>query len=473
MLYALFINHMSEIYFVYGLSFFVMSIAITLQSRRGSTFTMAGSLPLLALFAFLHGLSEWAYFYIPYKAPFLSPEWVYRLRVVEVNLIGISFALLLFFGIRLLGDVVKKRWFRCVFCAAASLALLWFGYFVVYRLVLIREDAGHWLALSDIFSRYFFGLPGGLFSAFAVYRQKDQVRAFGGPAIQLSLTLLALSFLGYAIFSGLIVPPASFFPASFFNTTNIFRWTMIPTALFRTFFSLCITVSMLKVLELFQIEKTAFINKVVSENAVLLERERIKRDLHDGIIQSLYALGLQLKEGEYLLEEKNIDEARAKMAASIEKVDGIIRDLREYILDLKRAELARLGLDEILGNLAGLCERFKLQVSIDNRVREHICLMADMKMHLYHILQELVTNVIKHADAKRINVTLLPRGKSIVVTVEDDGRGFSPEILRQRQKAGEKIGLFSVEERIRSMGGCFKIDSMPGEGATIVFEIPL
>ncbi len=433
---------------------------------------MAGSLWLLAMFGYIHGVSEWAYFYVPYRASVVSSEWAFRLDILEVTLIGISFVFLLFFGIRLLSDVVKSSYFKYIFSFSIFLAMFWISYFIIYRLIIVGENIPQWLTLADIYSRYFFGLPGGLFSAYAIYRQKDQVRLLGGKSILYSINILTWSFFGYALFAGLIVPSAPFFPASVFNTENLFAWTTIPTALFRTFFSLCITGSMLNFLALFQIEKAEFINRVISENAVLMERERIKRDLHDGIIQSLYALGLQMKDGECFLEEGRFDEAKIRVASSIDNVDHIIRDLRVYIQDLKSAELAGLSLDQILNNLVKYCERFNIRIVLDSSVQSKIDMSTETKIHLYHILQELVTNVIKHADASEIKLSLITKNEHVVVEVEDDGLGFDTRILDQIQEAQEKRGLYNVQARIKSMQGCFEIKSVVGTGTKIILGLP-
>ncbi len=474
MIQEFFTNYINEIYFIYGLSFFVMGIAIAFQVRRNSSFTMAKSLWLLAAFGFIHGISEWAYFYIPYKAPIRPSDLFFTLKMIELSLIGISFVLLLFFGIKLLYDIKKKVYFKYVFGLAIILTFFWLSYFVFFRLIIVREDVKYWATLANIFSRYFFGLPGGLLSAYAVYLQKGQIKYFGGTAVLLSINILVISFMGYAIFAGAIVPTANYFPASFLNTNNFFNWTTIPIALVRTFFSLLITFSMLKVLKLFQIEKTAFINQVVGENAVLMERERIKRDLHDGIIQSLYALGLNMKDIEYFIEEDNIGEAKLKITNSIENVDNTIRDLRMYIQDLKRAELAGLSLDQLIDKLEKrFNERFDIEVVVDNRLKANINVTPEIKIHLYHILNELLANVIKHANASRVELKLLPDGENIEIIVEDNGIGFEEKEFKQGEYMQGRWGIVNIQERVHSMGGYFNIKSNKGIGSRIIVEIPL
>ncbi len=473
MLIIFFEAYMPEIYFIYGLSFFLMGFAISLQVRRNSSFTMARSLWLLAVFGFLHGISEWFYFYVPYRAALSGENLTYIFRLLELNFIGISFAFLLFFGIRLLDDVLVHQSFKKLLYLAVALTALWFGYFTVYRLLILQENTAYWITMGDIYSRHFFGLPGGLLSAYAVYRQRDQVKLFGGrPGVILGLNILAFSFVLYSLVAGAVVPPAPVFLAGVINTENFFLVTGIPSPVIRMVSCIIITVSMLRVLTLFQEEKTALIRKVVSENAVLMERERIKKDLHDGIIQSLYAVGLHLKEVEYLLQDQAYPEADEKIESIIEEYDKVISDLRMYIQDLKRVELAGLDLRQLIEEVASIFSASNLHVMAGEGLKRYH-LSPESKVHLFHILRELLTNAVKYSGAGRIELNAYCRQRTLHVSLQDNGKGFELMELKEKQDRREKLGLLHVRARVEAIHGSFQLMSQKGKGTRAVVTIPL
>lgn len=473
MLINFFEAYMSEIYFVYGLSFFLMGFAISLQVRRNSSFTMARSLWILAVFGFLHGISEWFYFYVPYRAALSGPNVTYIFQLLELNFIGISFAFLLFFGIRLVDDVLVHRDLRKFLYLAIFLTALWFVYFTVYRILILQENTAYWFTLGDIYSRHFFGLPGGLLSAYAVYRQRDQVKLFGGrPGVILSLNILAVSFVIYALVAGAVVPPAPVFLAGVINTENFFLLTGIPSPVIRMVSCIIITVSMLRVLTLFQEEKSALIRKVVGENAVLMERERIKKDLHDGIIQSLYAVGLHLKEVEYLHQNKAYQEADKKINSIIEEYDHVISDLRMYIQDLKRVELAGLDLRQLIEEVASIFSSSNLHMTVSEGLKSRH-LSPETKVQLFHILRELLTNAVKYSGAGRIELQAYCRRRYLTVILLDDGRGFELKELKEKQDRREKLGLLHVRARVEAVKGSFQLISDKGRGTQAIITIPL
>lgn len=472
MLFNFFVDYMSEIYFIYGLSFFLLGFSIALQVRRNSSFTMARSLWLLAVFGFLHGISEWFYFYVPYRSA-LDPAFSYPFQLLELNFIGISFAFLLFFGIRLLDDVLVQKNLKPFLYLAIALTFCWFCYFTVYRLLILQDNTAYWLTLGDIYSRHFFGLPGGLLSAYAVYRQRDQIRLFGGkPGVLVGLNMLAISFTVYAVVAGAVVPPAPVFFAEIINTQNFFLVTRIPSPVFRMLACVMITISMLRVLTLFQEEKSAMVRKVVSENAILMERERIKKDIHDGIIQSLYAVGLNMKEVDYLLQDKAYPQAREKVDTVLEGYDGIISDLRKYIQDLKRVELAGLSLHQLIEEVASIFSTSTLQVDIQPDAKGGE-LSLEVKVHLYHILRELLTNAVKHSGAKQIQLKVSCRRHYLTVTLLDDGKGFELSELKKKQDLREKLGLLHIRGRVEDIKGSFQIMSSVGQGTKAVITIPI
>jgi two-component system sensor histidine kinase DevS len=202
--------------------------------------------------------------------------------------------------------------------------------------------------------------------------------------------------------------------------------------------------------------------------AVFEERERIGMDLHDGIIQSIYAVGLMLEEG--LLElEKSVPDTRSKLQRAIEGLNAVIRDIREYIADLRPK---RFIFDNLAVGLQMLVREFLMNQPIDAETdlsEEAGRWLAPVAANdLFHIAQEALSNVARHANATRLKVTLAQMGDRVVLEVDDNGRGFDPA----GQVAAGPHGLANMEERARAIRGDLKIDSEPGKGTRVRVSIP-
>jgi signal transduction histidine kinase len=202
--------------------------------------------------------------------------------------------------------------------------------------------------------------------------------------------------------------------------------------------------------------------------AVLEERVRIGMDLHDGIIQSIYAVGLTLEYTRTLLEE-NPSDAKEGVEKAIQGLDATIGDLRTYILDLQPSKIQSRALDEAI---LSLIREFKantlieVDLSIEEEIRER--LDRNVASVFFHITQEALANVAKHAQASRVWVHIRTLGDDIALQVIDNGQGFDSESAPQRLGHG----LSNMEERAYQIGAAFELASNPGEGTTITIRLP-
>jgi len=199
------------------------------------------------------------------------------------------------------------------------------------------------------------------------------------------------------------------------------------------------------------------------------ERARLARDLHDSICQSLYGLTLyshaalrQIKEGDLAAAEAHI---RSLDSTSREALG----DMRLLIFQLRPQKLKLHGLKQVLlQRLQMVEERSGLAVEFDYRLPDE--LPAEVEENLYHIALEALNNVIKHARASRVWVSLSPGGGcdcSAVLLIRDDGCGFDPQSGSQGG-----LGLKNIRERVEALNGRVEITSQPGEGASIFVEVP-
>ncbi|MBI4592940.1 MAG: GAF domain-containing sensor histidine kinase, partial [Candidatus Rokubacteria bacterium] len=214
--------------------------------------------------------------------------------------------------------------------------------------------------------------------------------------------------------------------------------------------------------------ENARLHREVRDLAALEERERIGQDLHDGIIQSIYAAGLGLEECVRLAEEEP-QEVKPKLEAAIESLNTVIRDVRNYVVGLQPEELQGRGLSRSLADLTrGLALNALLHAELDVEPGIDRTLTPEQTGQLFHICREALTNVVKHARASRVALSVERRNGNLLLAVEDDGVGFEPD---QHESPGQ--GMRNMGERARRLGGSLSIQSAPGRGTRISVEVPL
>jgi nitrate/nitrite-specific signal transduction histidine kinase len=190
------------------------------------------------------------------------------------------------------------------------------------------------------------------------------------------------------------------------------------------------------------------------ELSVLEERNRLARELHDALTQSLFALRLRLEAGD--------------VAGAGSLLEEIFAELRSLILQLRPPALELDGLvPSLTKHLDVVSRAHGLVVAFDAGAVEP--LEADTEQALFRIAQEAVTNVVRHAAASRVEVRLSRADGLVTLEVDDDGRGFDPEA---RAVSARRLGLVSMRERALGLGGALQIDSGPGRGTVVRAEVP-
>ena len=205
------------------------------------------------------------------------------------------------------------------------------------------------------------------------------------------------------------------------------------------------------------------------------ERRRISMELHDEFGQSLAALKLQLHAMENnLYNRDDIDkenvveglrELRQYVNIQIENVRTLSRELWPMMVD-------DLGVDAAFENLiSGFLGCTDIELDINMEPIGQFFTVEDQR-HLYRLLQESLNNVIKHADAKNIQVLTRQVGENIVLAVHDNGCGFDVDAVSKYTGKTRGIGLQAIAERVKLLNGKMEINSMPGMGASIIFTLP-
>lgn len=210
-------------------------------------------------------------------------------------------------------------------------------------------------------------------------------------------------------------------------------------------------------------ERTASLRRLAAEVTLAEERERrrIAEDLHDHLGQALALMKIRLQG---LRGDAVFGGHGGALEELVALSDQAIRYTRGLTFELSPPILYELGLGPALEWLGeDTARRHGLRVKVRDRAR--VALPDDLKVMLWKSARELLHNVVKHAAARNVGMTLELRDGAVVLEVSDDGRGCDPEAARRG--SGAQFGLFSIEERLRQLGGGMELDSAPGRGTRV------
>lgn len=214
--------------------------------------------------------------------------------------------------------------------------------------------------------------------------------------------------------------------------------------------------------------ENARLHSNVRRLAVLEERERIGMDLHDGTIQSIYGVGLGLENARMLLRE-NPKSAEDRLQKAMDDLNHTIRDIRSYILDLRPRQFQGESLIEGLGRLVS---EFRQNTKVEVSLAVPKELLSDLPqlhaMSLFHICQEALANIAKHAKASKVTIDLWTTSDRVLLEVSDDGQGF------EQDKTNKTVGhgLANMQTRAQNVGGEVDVTSSTNEGTSILAWVP-
>lgn len=202
--------------------------------------------------------------------------------------------------------------------------------------------------------------------------------------------------------------------------------------------------------------------------AVLEERDRIGMDLHDGIIQSIYGVGLALEGVQHSLKE-DPESAKNRIHHAIDGLNQSIRDIRAYILDLRPRQLGNEGL---INGIKRLIAEYRANTFSEVNFTEPDSDLKELphtqSLVMFHICQEALANAAKHAKAKNVQVAIWTTPERALLEIRDDGKGFDLDNM----KTSIGHGLANMQTRAHAVGGDFDISSAPDDGTTILVWVP-
>ncbi|MBI4928002.1 MAG: GAF domain-containing protein [Anaerolineae bacterium] len=211
----------------------------------------------------------------------------------------------------------------------------------------------------------------------------------------------------------------------------------------------------------------ARLNRQVQEMAIMEERHRLSRELHDSVNQLLYGISLYTEAANRQLDQGEIEAARRHLKNVGESAQEALKEMRMLIFELRPSVLGQMGLQAALSQrLKSVEEQVGLDIAFKWRV--HASLDEPIEEALYGIAQEALNNIIKHARAQSVTLHLVQSGQSLIMRIEDNGVGFDPDHI---VKGG--LGLKTMRERAESLQARLEIQSQPGQGTCITVEVTI
>ena len=208
-----------------------------------------------------------------------------------------------------------------------------------------------------------------------------------------------------------------------------------------------------------------YLHRSETRAAAAAERQRLARDLHDAVTQSIYSATL-IAEALPAIWERDTDEGLRNLGKLRRLVRAALAEMRTLLFELRPSTLDAAPLDTLLARL-GDALAGQVQIPVEIEVTDDLVLPLDVKLAFYRVAQEAFSNIGKHARATRVNAAVTARGDGASLTVHDDGRGFDGGSVTP-----EHMGLRIMQERLDRVGASLVIDSAPGHGTTLSIVWP-
>jgi signal transduction histidine kinase len=473
------------VYFLYGLSFFSMGLAVLLEVDRSSKLDFASALIPLAGFGLVHGSHEWIEMFLIIHPEFQENPLYDIVGPGRIVLLAISFFFLLSFGVKLIAGPSRNtlHWKM----------VLTVGFIWLVGLLWVFATHSHTVALvsADVYTRYSLAIPGAALSAWGLVLQQRKFFQAGMKGFSRDVVIAAIAFGLYGGVGQLFAPASPIFPSNYLNSQTFLQWFGFPIQLFRSVMACIAAISIISSLRLFEQETRSQIESLreaqLAEHRRLedlrgellrrtvraqeSERQRIARELHDEFGQMLTAIGLGLRaiSGSASSRPERVKEQAGELQTLV--ASGF-SSLQNLIAGLHPPQLDDFGLMATLRwYTSEINERFHLSVDLSTLGTEKD-LPTDVRVVLYRIVQEGLTNVIRHARVNHAKVQVLYTEHSVCVRISDKGHGF--DVDTTLTEPGHPCwGLLGIIERATLLRGNCQIKSKIGEGTTIEITVPI
>jgi signal transduction histidine kinase len=472
------------IYFIYGLAFFCLGIAVLLEGDRSLDERLRLALRPLAAFGILHGINEWLDMLQSIENFHPNPTGSSVLFFSKITLLAFSFLSLSGFGFSLLAPNMRIR--RLSLLAPLFLAAVWaFGLELLSGKYSIMPG---FCQVACAWTRYSIGIPAALAASIGLIAQQRNFRRAGMAKFGRDSLVASIAFAWYAI-AQFFVAPSRLPPSTFINSDLFEHWFNFPVQLLRAGLAIVITVYVIRFMRSFDTEikqqiahlqdlqlqeakkreemRGGLIKQIVAAQEA--ERRRIARELHDDTGQSLTAIGLGLRGISTQIGNEN-----TKATQNLRKLEAMttnsLNELQRMIANLRPAHLDDLGLAAaIRWYVNDARNHTEIQIHFKSEGDE-VKVSDEVKIALYRIIQEAITNAIKHSNANNLAINLNFLEKRVMVEIKDDGVGM--DLNKINTDTSSSWGLLGMQERTKLLNGSFIIDSKEGRGFRISASLP-
>lgn len=475
---------LAYVFFWYGLAFFSMGLAILLERGRGTEARLRHSLRPLAAFGFLHGLNEWIEMWgLLQVLPLQHEAWA-GWQALRLALLAFSFLSLGAFGASLIAP--DERLQRLSLLVPLVLAAVWgFGLLSLRGRYGMGESQ---IPVADVWTRYSLAIPGSLLAFAGLVAQQRRFRRAGMAQFGRDSLWAAVAFAWYGLVGQIFTEASALPPSHVVNQALFLRWFGFPVQLLRGAAAVTASVFVIRFLRSFEVERRRQISDLQAQQlreaqrrealrgelyrrvvgAQEAERQRIARELHDETGQSLTAIGMGMRSVQTSLESD-----RPKALRRLRELEGLVdrslNELRRLIADLRPSHLDDLGLPAALRWYAGEVQsRTDLSITVEV-FGEPRSLSEAVNTALFRIVQEALSNVVRHSHATSARVVLRFGESGIDLQVSDNGSGFDPRPIGRDRPAW---GLLGMEERATLFGGRLQVRSRQGEGTQVSVSLP-
>jgi len=474
------------IFFFYGLAFFSMGLLVMLEGGRASDPGLRKALRPLAAFGLLHAAHEWVEMYEIIAVSFGAeiPQW---LAAVRLTILSFSFISLAAFGSFLIARSESSQ--KYILIIPIIMEAIWvFGLLNLGGMYTGREL---W-ATADNWTRYSLAIPASLLASAGLIVQQRAFRRAGMISFGRDSLYAAIAFAWYGLAGQLFVRMSPLPPSTIINEELFLALFGFPVQLFRAISAGAASFFIIRFMRAFQVETDRKISElqhmqleearqrdklrgelfgrvVAAQEA---ERQRIARDLHDETGQSLTAIGMGLRGLSVTIRQGNTDKAVTTLR-HLETLNATsLTELQRLISDLRPSHLDDLGLSATIRWYAGnLQERTGLILKVETAGHEKPMATA-AKTAIFRIVQEALTNIVKHAKALNVNISLAYEASDVRVRIKDDGQGFDVLAKKSQTSGRPSLGLVGMQERASLLNGTFFVASMPGQGTLVEVTVP-
>jgi signal transduction histidine kinase len=473
------------VFFVYGLAFFSLGLTLALEIGRSPSSAEVRVLWPLAIFGGLHGIHEWfeSYLMQAQAAGTLLPGWLPWLRI---SLLVSSFLSLVVYGIW----SFQQPGYRPLLGMRPALVLIgiYLAGILTSAFLAYRSAPIPWVDFLDVISRYILAAPGAIFATLAFRFSARRAAEAGKVRLANALRVSMTGFFVYGLVQ-FVAHPLQMFPANFLNA-DVFRSTFgFPVQIIRALAAVVITLGVLRVTQLIELEREEQLNAAQRERLEALERvqeeltkreplrrellrhivqaqederARIARELHDETAQTLAAFSLDLATMQAIVTDKPEYQQLNVRLKSLSK--QMSQSLYRLVHDLRPAQLDDLGLASALQYLAdqdASSRGLEVELKIEGVARR---LDKTVETVLFRVAQEALTNVARHAGTSQARILLSYANQEVRIAISDAGVGFDSQ---QSFEPPRGWGLMGMRERLEAVGGQLTIRSGAGQGTEV------